>query len=111
MNFLRNADDSYIWKIEDENKLMELYYELGNKWSEIAKYFPNTYLYRSRSPTDGSEYKLIRYNSSGLSLSEQAAMTDLMTTDCTAATNTSRWGYWSSSGDRPWYRYWRSGYF
>lgn len=26
---------------------MELYYELGNKWSEIAKYFPNTYLYKS----------------------------------------------------------------
>ena len=47
MNFLRNTDDSYIWKIEDENKLMELYYELGNKWSEIAKYFPNTYLYKS----------------------------------------------------------------
>ena len=36
-----------IEKIQDtvENKLMELYYELGNKWSEIAKHFPNTYFY------------------------------------------------------------------
>lgn len=33
---------TYTWRTEDCKKLTELYYELGNKWSEIATYFPNT---------------------------------------------------------------------
>lgn len=54
----------------------------------------STYLYRS----DGTNYKLIRYNGgSGLSASEQAAMADLRTTDCSNPTyNTDRWGYWTA---------------
>lgn len=54
----------------------------------------DTYLYRS--PT-GTDYKLIRFKSGGLSASEQAAMADLRTTDCSNPTyNTDRWGYWTA---------------
>lgn len=61
----------------------------------------DTYLYRSPSP--GSEYKLIRLVSTGLSASESAAMADLMTSDCSnSQINTSRWGYWSSTNSRCW---------
>lgn len=33
---------------------MELYYKLGNKWSEIATYFPNTYQYPSHIAMESS---------------------------------------------------------
>jgi prepilin-type N-terminal cleavage/methylation domain-containing protein len=65
----------------------------------------DTYLYRSTSATDGTNYKLIRLysvNGSVLSTSEQAAMADLSTNDCGAAINTSRWGYWSSATSKCW---------
>ncbi len=61
--------------------------------------YGDTYLYRS---TTGTDYKLIRYQASYLSASESAAMADLMTTDCTAGTNTSRWGYWNSNVSKCW---------
>lgn len=59
----------------------------------------DTYLYRS---PDGSAYKLVRLVQGGLSASEQAAMADLMTTDCSSGINTTRWGYWSSSTSKCW---------
>ncbi|NCC20499.1 prepilin-type N-terminal cleavage/methylation domain-containing protein [Candidatus Saccharibacteria bacterium] len=59
----------------------------------------DTYLYRS---PDGKDYKLIRYNQTGLSDAEKAAMKDLMTTDCNSTTNDTRWGYWSSNTSRCW---------
>ena len=59
----------------------------------------DTYLYRSPSGTD---YKLIRLYSSGLSAPEAAAMADLMTTDCSAGINVNRWGYWSGTASRCW---------
>jgi len=65
----------------------------------VANSSSDTYLYRS---PDGVNYKLIRYQSGGLSSSEQAAMADLRTTDCGASTNVDRWGYWSSSASRCW---------
>lgn len=59
----------------------------------------DTYLYRS---PDGVDYKLIRLIQSGLSASESAAMADLMTTDCRAGINSTRWGYWSSAASKCW---------
>lgn len=59
----------------------------------------DTYLYRSPSGTD---YKLIRVLGGGLSTNEAAAMSDLMTTDCSASINSTRWGYWSSSVSKCW---------
>ncbi len=60
----------------------------------------DTYLYRS--PTPGTDYKLIRLKSGGLSASEQSAMADLRTTGCPSTIDTDRWGYWSSSTSRCW---------
>ena len=59
----------------------------------------DTYLYRSPSGTD---YKLIRLLQGGLSASESAAFSDLMTTTCSSGINTTRWGYWSSSASQCW---------
>lgn len=59
----------------------------------------DTYLYRSPAGTD---YKLIRLVAGTMSNSERAAMSDLMTTDCSAAINDSRWGYWSSNTSKCW---------
>lgn len=58
----------------------------------------NTYVYRS---PNGADYKLIRL-ANGLSDSEQSAMADLRTTDCSAFINSSRWGYWSSDTSKCW---------
>ena len=58
-----------------------------------------TYLYRS---PDGVNYKLIRLVQSGVSASESAAFADLMTTDCGASINTTRWGYWNSATSKCW---------
>ena len=58
-----------------------------------------TYLYRSPSGTD---YKLIRLLSTGLSAAETSAMADLMTTNCGAGIDPNRWGYWSSNNSRCW---------
>lgn len=65
----------------------------------IDKANGDTYLYRS---PDGSNYKLIRLLSGGLSASETAAMADMMTTDCSAGINVNRWGYWSSAASKCW---------
>jgi len=68
----------------------------------IANNNNDTYLYRSPAGTD---YKLIRLYSVGgnvLSASEQAAMADLRTTDCSTTLNTDRWGYWSSANSKCW---------
>lgn len=60
-----------------------------------------TYLYKSSS--NGGDYKLIRLaQGSSLSASEQAAMADLTTTDCSPSINTTRWGYWSSNTSKCW---------
>lgn len=59
----------------------------------------DTYLYRS--PT-GTDYKLIRYKSGGLSASEQAAFSDLRTSGCAGINDTDRWGYWSSATSKCW---------
>lgn len=59
----------------------------------------DTYLYRS---TDCIAYKLIRLMQGGLSVNEQSAMQDLMTTTCSASVNTDRWGYWSSDVSKSW---------
>lgn len=59
----------------------------------------DTYLYRSPSGTD---YKLIRLKSGGIPEGEATAMSDLMTTDCSAGINSTRWGYWSSSVSKCW---------
>ena len=59
----------------------------------------DTYLYRS---PDGVDYKLIRLVQGGLSASESAAFSDLMTTTCSSGINTTRWGYWSSSASQCW---------
>jgi prepilin-type N-terminal cleavage/methylation domain-containing protein len=58
----------------------------------------DTYLYRS---PDGTAYKLIRLLSP-LPANEASAMADLMTTNCSAAINSSRWGYWSSPASQCW---------
>jgi prepilin-type N-terminal cleavage/methylation domain-containing protein len=56
----------------------------------------DTYLYRSLT---GVDYKLIRFLNP-IPSNEAAAMADLMTTTCSATTNNSRWGYWSSDATK-----------
>lgn len=58
-----------------------------------------TYVYRS---PDGTEYKLARITLDALSASESSAMASMMTNDCDAYINTTRWGYWSSNASRCW---------
>lgn len=64
----------------------------------------DTYLYRSTSPTDGSDYKLIRLKGGGLSTNEASEMISLRA-KCGSPTptpQTDRWGYWSSNASMCW---------
>lgn len=59
----------------------------------------DTYLYMS----NGSDYKLIRYDGNELSAQERSEFSSLMTTGCIPAhINVSRWGYWSGDASRCW---------
>lgn len=62
---------------------------------------PNSDTYLYRSPL-GTDYKLIRLVAGTLSPEERTAMSDLITTDCSAAINDGRWGYWSSATSKCW---------
>lgn len=78
---------------------------LSPKYVSVTPQLPVTYAnsdtYLYRSPT-GTDYKLIRLVNGTVSSSERTAMSDLMTTDCSAAINDSRWGYWNSSVSKCW---------